>query len=85
MRGGVEMAYLDAPVGPVADPHVIGVIRAYWLACEAINAKLPHSARVAPERMLLAWLVDGRHDSWVRLLTAMPYWPIGLDAEGRWV
>ena len=85
VRGSVEAAYLHTPVGPVVDPHVIGVIRAYWLACEAINATLPLCARVAPERMLLAWLVDGRHDSWVRLLTAMPYWPIGLDAEGRWV
>ena len=40
---------------------------------------------IAPELSLLAWLRDGRHDSWVEVLTALPYWPVGLDAKGRWM
>ena len=71
--------------GAVSHLDVIGVIRAYWLACEAINAQLPRTSWLAPERMLLAWLLDGHHDSWVAILTAMPYWPLGLDENGVWV
>lgn len=81
----VDAAFDLVFCGAVAYPDVVGVIRAYWLACEAINAELPPTAWVAPERMLLAWLLDGQHDSWVRILTGMPYWPLGLDEHGAWV
>lgn len=40
---------------------------------------------VPSEVLLLHWLLDGRHDSWIEALTCMPYWPIGLDGEGNWV
>ncbi|MFV8754387.1 hypothetical protein ACNOYE_27895 [Nannocystaceae bacterium ST9] len=77
--------YLTTPCGPVAHPRVLGVIQAYWVLCEEIDGVLPHHERVGPERVLLAWLADGRHTTWVDVLTAMPYWPIGLDAKGGWI
>lgn len=75
------------PIGPASHPRVLGVIQAYWCLCEEINAIL-HSASagrpVAPEQLLLGWLQDGHRDSWIDVLTALPYWPVGIDARGRW-
>lgn len=73
------------PIGPVAHPRVLGVIQAYWALCEEINSVLGATAEsVAPEQLVLDWLRDGRHGSWVDVLAALPYWPIGLDDRGRW-
>ena len=72
-------------LGPVEHPRVLGVVCAYWALCHEINAMLSDAKQhLAPELMLLAWLRDGRHDSWLDLLCAMPYWPVALDAAGRW-
>ncbi|WP_106089239.1 hypothetical protein [Enhygromyxa salina] len=80
-----ERAYATHVVGPVGHPQVIGVIQAYWALCHEINAALIEVERhVAPEQMLLGWLRDERHQTWVDALTAMPYWPVGLDRAGRW-
>lgn len=73
------------PLGPVVHPRVLGVVCAYWALCHEINGVLTDTKQqLAPELMLLAWLRDGRHDSWLDLLCAMPYWPVALDASGRW-
>ncbi|NVB42736.1 hypothetical protein G6O69_33250 [Pseudenhygromyxa sp. WMMC2535] len=71
--------------GPAAHPRVVGLIRAYWRLCEDINNLLPAEQRVDPEQLLLGWLVDEPHESWVEILSAMPYWPVARDGEGRWV
>jgi hypothetical protein len=81
----VADCYEAHPVGPVSHPRVLGVIQAYWVLCEEINAILRSTERrIAPEQLLLDWLRDGHRDSWVEVLVAMPYWPIGLDEQGRW-
>ena len=81
----LEDLYASHPVGPVAHPRVLGVIAAYWALCHEINAAQPSAHRhVAPELLLLAWLLDGRRDTWVEMLSALPYWPVALDAEGSW-
>ncbi|MFO7562021.1 MAG: hypothetical protein R6X02_05215 [Enhygromyxa sp.] len=90
----IDDAYAAHPVGPVSHPRVLGIIQAYWALCEEINATLGTTeAQVAPEQLLLGWLGhrqgqlagrEGPRRSEVDLLTAMPYWPIGLDAQGRW-
>ncbi|WP_146657919.1 hypothetical protein [Enhygromyxa salina] len=81
----LERAFADHLFGPVGHPQVIGVIQAYWALCHEINAALTEIDRhVAPEQMLLGWLRDERHQTWVDVLTAMPYWPVGLDRAGRW-
>jgi hypothetical protein len=75
--------------GPVGHPRVLGVIQAYWALCHEINHALVDGKRhVAPETLLLGWLRDpsgdGGRDSWLEILSALPYWPVGLDADGRW-
>jgi hypothetical protein len=53
-----------------------------WRNTRGFLGALPVEFHVLP--LLLQGLVDaGDHDA-VRLATAMPYWPIGLDAQGQW-
>ena len=75
------------PAGPAAEPAVVAVVRRYWLACDELNRRTPALARVAPEAFLLGWLrAEGSTDTEVlQVLSLMPYWPIGLDPEGRWI
>jgi hypothetical protein len=81
----LEDLHLHHRVGPVGHPRVLGVIQAYWALCHEINhALVDHARHVAPETLLLGWLRDGRHESWLEILSALPYWPVGLDADGRW-
>lgn len=73
------------PAGPASRPEVVWTIRTHWLECVALNATLPEAQRIPPEVLLLHWLRDGEHDEWVQVLSGMPHWPIGLDADGNWV
>lgn len=68
--------------GPAAHPTVVWLVRKYWLECARIGAG--QSKAVRPETFLLGWLIEDRRDDAVTLLTAMPYWPIGLDDNGNW-
>lgn len=79
--------YLAHPCGPVSHPRVLGVIQAFWILCEEINVVFAAGSerRVGPEQLLLGWLLDDHHETWVEILSAMPYWPIGLDAKGQWI
>ena len=72
------------PVGPAVHGSVIAVIRKYWLACDSLNRLSEPSARVAPEEFVLGNLLDGEHDGHAEFLSGIPFWPIGLDREGRW-
>jgi len=78
-------AWLSRPAGPAAFPGIVALVRDYWLACADINADLPREQRVAPEILLLAWLLDKNYIDGVKVLSCMPYWPVGLDKEGFWV
>ncbi|RUX71553.1 hypothetical protein EN925_24860 [Mesorhizobium sp. M7A.F.Ca.US.006.04.2.1] len=69
--------------GPAGHPRVVWLVRKYWLACDEENRRSVSSA-VPPEVFLLEWLIQGGHDDYATLLTAMPYWPIGLDEHGNW-
>lgn len=71
--------------GPAGHPRVIAAIQAYWALTHEINhALIDQTQHVAPELLLLAWLRDGRRESWLEALSALPYWPVTLDAAGRW-
>ncbi|HEY0856431.1 MAG TPA: hypothetical protein VGE16_05210 [Albitalea sp.] len=72
----------EFPAGPVSDPYTVAVIRKYWLACDALNAQAP--TKVAPEVLLLQWVIDDGDMVTAELLSAMPYWPMGLDSDGAW-
>jgi hypothetical protein len=76
--------YRTGFAGPASSPHVVWVVRTYWLECVAINESLPEPQRVPPEVFLLHWLVQDQRTEAVQVLSGMPYWPIGLSAEGRW-
>jgi hypothetical protein len=80
----VDAAYDRRLAGPASAPEFVWFIRHFWLLCDKANRELPLEQRVAPQDLLLQWLVyAGNHDA-VQLCTAMPYWPIGMDVQGRW-
>jgi hypothetical protein len=79
-----EQAYEKRVAGPASAPEFVWFIRSYWLEFDRLNASLSPEERVPPQTALLGWLVDEKRDDFVRLLTCMPYWPIGLDENGNW-
>jgi hypothetical protein len=79
----LEQAYRAHFAGPAAAPELVWVVRSFWLECVAINEETPESERVPPEVFLLHWLTQDQRTDAVEVLTGMPYWPIGLDADGR--
>jgi hypothetical protein len=71
--------------GPAACSELVWTLRTFWLRCVALNRETPNEAdRIPPQVLLLGWIHDEGHPEWVEILTAMPYWPIGLDEKGRW-
>jgi hypothetical protein len=88
-EGGSREDAIDASferrlAGPASAPEVVTLVRDIWLRCTALNATLDEVDRVPPEVLLLGWLVDGKHDDFVTLITCIPYWPLGLDENGNW-
>ncbi|MET0210011.1 MAG: hypothetical protein ABW220_13285 [Burkholderiaceae bacterium] len=80
----VEEAYAQRAAGPASAPEFVWFIRHFWLGADAINRSLPLAERVAPQDVLLTWLSEAGEEACVELTTAMPYWPLGLDADGQW-
>lgn len=80
----VDIAFENRLAGPASVGEVVWFVRYFWLRCDNVNKSLPFEDRVAPQDVLLRWLVDGEDDEYVALLTCMPYWPIGLDEHGAW-
>lgn len=72
-------------VGAVANRGVIHVLRKYWLSCVALNEELSPKDRVHPEEFLLGALLREHYEDLAEFVSRLPYWPIGLDDEGRWV
>jgi hypothetical protein len=85
LNRAVEAAYERRFAGPACRPELVWTLRTFWLRCVAVNKELPEDERVPPEVFLLFWLMDGKHDEWVQVISGMPYWPIGLDRKGNWV
>ncbi|MDX8500497.1 hypothetical protein RFM99_18985 [Mesorhizobium sp. VK4C] len=79
-----ELAYDKRLAGPASAPEVVWFFRNYWLAFDEVNRALPPKDRVPPQVAMLGWLVEEGRTDYVRLLTCMPYWPIGLDENGNW-
>lgn len=72
------------PLGPSAHPAVIAVLRAYWIACMRLDEARSGGLRLQPEELLLGLLITGGHDELAAFVARLPYWPIGMDAEGNW-
>jgi hypothetical protein len=73
------------PAGPAAHGSVIAVLRKYWLACVALNENSVPKTQMPPEEFLLGSLVDSPELDLAELISGLPYWPIGVDADGKWV
>ncbi|MFY2556012.1 hypothetical protein ACN469_00055 [Corallococcus terminator] len=78
-------AYSTFFAGPAACPQLVWVLRTYWLKCVALNRTVPPDERVPPQVLLFGWVMQAGQDDWVQVLTAMTYWPMGIDADGHWV
>ena len=74
---------LDAMGILASDPYILGAIREHWLACAASNERDP-AHRVEPSELIFKWLEQVRPDL-AEIIAELPYWPIGTDAEGRWI
>lgn len=74
----------EFPAGPASDPFVVALLRRTWIDCDVLNRE-GDVHQVAPESLLLQWVVDDNDISTAEILSAMPYWPIGLDRAGNWV
>lgn len=81
----IRINYELRPAGPASRPEVVGVVRCFWLACDRLNREAVVNQRVPAEVFLLRWLRRPDHSALMSVLTAMPYWPIGLDEHGNWV
>jgi hypothetical protein len=77
-------AYEQWPSGPASSEFIVSVVRRHWQACERISAGLLSGEVVWPEDFLLRTLDERKHFRIILALTAMPYWPIGLDENGNW-
>jgi hypothetical protein len=80
----VDEAYARRAAGPASAPEFVWFIRHFWLRVDRVNQGLALAQRAAPQDVLLKWLVEAGEPRYVVLATAMPYWPIGLDARGEW-
>ncbi|WP_147446472.1 hypothetical protein [Corallococcus sp. CA047B] len=80
----LQAAYSSFFAGPAACPQLIWVLRTYWLKCDALNRDVSPDERVPPQVLLLGWIMQEGQDDWVQVLTAMPYWPMGIDADAQW-
>jgi hypothetical protein len=70
--------------GPLAaNPYILGAIREHWLECARLNGRAPGDA-VEPADFIFNWLRRERPDL-ASILAELPYWPVGLDEQGRWV
>jgi hypothetical protein len=80
----LRQAFDDRLAGPASHPHVVWIVRAYWLRCSDTDPKSVAFGQAYPEQVLLQWLIDAGETELVRLIACMPYWPIGLDEHGNW-
>lgn len=81
---GLLTAYSQRPAGPAAHGDVVGAVRRAWLEADGVNRTLPEPQRVPPQDLVLRWPAELARGEIVTVLTGMPYWPLGLDADGNW-
>ena len=85
-RQAVQEQWIRRPSGPGGRASFVALLRRFWLACDDLNRKVPADQAVAPESFLLGWLANNvPQDTAVRVLAALPHWPMGLDLEGHWI
>ncbi len=83
-KEAIRANYEARPAAVASRPEVVFAVRDYWLRTIALNEAGETNPGVAPQSLLLGWLAEAGHDRLYGVLTSMPYWPVGIDAEGRW-
>ena len=78
----IRSSYVLRPAGPASRPEVVWVVRSHWLACADLNGQVAGHQKIRPELLLLEWLRDDGHELELKVVSGMPYWPVGLDASG---
>lgn len=73
----------DRLAGPADNQILTGVIRKYWLACDEQNRNRV-DYWIPPETFAIKWFFDQKNEDFLQLLSALPYWPIGMDKNGDW-
>jgi hypothetical protein len=74
----------ESLAGPASHPIVAWAVRKHWLACDALNRTSESGRWVPPETLAIKWVHDAGHTEVLQLLSALPYWPVGLDEAGDW-
>ncbi|MBZ9942459.1 hypothetical protein LB533_15295 [Mesorhizobium sp. BR1-1-13] len=82
-KNAIAQLLRDRIAGPADHRMLTGVIRKYWLACDEQNRGRP-DFWVPPETFAIKWFYDQQNEDFLQLLSALPYWPIGLDRNGDW-
>jgi hypothetical protein len=72
-------------LGPVAHPFIIGTVRKFWLQCVAINVQVTAERCVDPEMFVLGWLATRGQEAYAAFLSDLPFWPLGIDWDERWI
>lgn len=80
----IDISFDKRIAGAAAHPAVVYVLREFWLRCVEL-CEAYSGRKVAPETLLLQWLADAGESDLVAVVTCMPYWPMGMDADGNWV
>lgn len=73
------------PSGAVVYPYVVHCIRKAWLTCQQLNDEMPTAERVAPQAFVLSWLDQAAEYELSAFVATLPFWPMGLDDDDRWV
>lgn len=83
-RAQAERSVAARFAGPAAHAAPVYVLRKYWLECAALGETLAPEERVHPEDFLLSSLL-GAQPELAKFVSGLPYWPIGMDEQQRWV
>ena len=95
MQGGLDRSAAERavrrryPIGRCVNRGVIATLRRYWLACEEINklslASGNDDGYMRPEYFVLGVWVDSPFSDLAEFISHLPYWPLGMDAQGQWI
>jgi hypothetical protein len=72
------------PIPLAVDPRVIAVVRRYFFACDALNRDQAAGSPELPHVFIVERLA-GKEDELWKVLTELPYLPIGTDERDQWV
>ena len=83
-KDAIRLNYERRPAGPASHPFVTSCLRDYWIAFIQHRSRKPGAELWTPETVMLHDLERAGFAREHKILSAMPYWPIGLDENGNW-